>query len=358
MKWTSIAQFALGLLPAFANAKITPTAAGVHVIYSYPGPEPPQHLYDLIDQGKVGGIVLFEENVHDGLPDIINKMQDIWLQSLEWIGSPLLIMAQQEGGELSTFPGGPNMTAKEVGESATPESAVQRMVMQTANTLNQSGVNTNIGPVMGVFRKEGDFLDQNERSFSDDIGIAKQCTREYLSWSFVSTPVLDIAKYFPGMGAATADDNTDEGPVTIDVDIDTLRDTDMMTFEHILLQQVGYMVQMIMPSWAVYPAIDPDRPAGLSSKIIKGELRDRLKFKNIIISDNIQAGALAEYGDDADRAVLALEAGVDIVLASGRNVTQGEVICDAIMENFNSNMTSESYYRISDVRELLNPGSS
>lgn len=358
MKWTSIIQFSLGLLPAISLAKLTPSQAGPHVIYSYQGEEPPESFYELVKQGKVGGVVIHEDNVHEGLPGIINKTQEIWLQSPNWTGKPLLIMAQQEGGELNTIPGEPEMTAKSVGESSNPESSVDQMVQQTEKTLEPYQINTNLGPVMGVYREEGDFLDQDERSFSNDANVTARITRDFLSESFVGTGILAVAKHFPGLGALSADENTDEGPVTVDVDLETLRSVDMWPFENILSQQVGYMVQMIMPSWAVYPAVDTERPAGLSEKVIRGELRDRLKFEEVVVSDSIEAGALEEFGDDAERAVLALQAGVDIVLASSGNVTQGERICDAIMEKFDEDSMGDSLERIDRVRRLLNDDSS
>lgn len=77
MKWTSITQFALGLVPMLALIKLTPSQAGVHAIYSYLREEPPEHFYGLVKRGKVGGIALHEENVHDGLPGIINKTREL-----------------------------------------------------------------------------------------------------------------------------------------------------------------------------------------------------------------------------------------------------------------------------------------
>ncbi|KAK2757098.1 hypothetical protein FQN54_005067 [Arachnomyces sp. PD_36] len=350
MKWTSIT---LGLLPALAAAKIGPEQAGYHVIYSYPGPEPPQELYDLITEGKVGGIVLFEENIHEGTAEIINKTQEAYIQSDWYYLDPLLILTQQEGGELSTLPGGPDMTAKKVGESTTPQKAVEEMAHQTEKSFRPYGVNTNNGPSMGVYREEGDFLDQDERSFSSDQNITAFCARWYFTTMFVDAGLAAIGKHFPGLGAATADQNTNDGPVTIDVDYDTLREVDMYPYEYILSQQIGYFLQMIMPSWATYPAIDPDLPAGLSPKVIKDELRDRLKFEKVIISDSIEAGALAEFGDDGERAVMAMKAGVDLILASGKNVTQGAMIVDALMENLDQDLTGPSENRITSLRKLL-----
>jgi len=57
------------------------------------------------------------------------------------------------------------------------------------------------------------------------------------------------------------------------------------------------MWDMIMTSWATYPALDPDLPSGLSPRIVRGELRGRLKFRGVTITDAIEAGALQNFGN-------------------------------------------------------------
>jgi beta-N-acetylhexosaminidase len=74
----------------------------------------------------------------------------------------------------------------------------------------------------------------------------------------------------------------------------------------------------------VYPALDPGRPAGLSATIVDGELRQRLAFQGVTITDALEAGALRAYGTIQNRALLAAEAGMDLVLCSAQNVGEGE----------------------------------
>jgi beta-N-acetylhexosaminidase len=71
-----------------------------------------------------------------------------------------------------------------------------------------------------------------------------------------------------------------------------------------------------MVSWAVYPGLDPKLPAGLSSKVIQGELRSRLDFTGVTITDALTAGALSAFGSLGARAVLAARAGADLVLCT------------------------------------------
>jgi beta-N-acetylhexosaminidase len=77
-------------------------------------------------------------------------------------------------------------------------------------------------------------------------------------------------------------------------------------------------------SWAIYPALDPKLPAGLSTAIVGGELRQRLGFSGVTITDALEAGALRQFGATRNRARMAARAGMDLILCSEQNASQGE----------------------------------
>jgi beta-N-acetylhexosaminidase len=79
-----------------------------------------------------------------------------------------------------------------------------------------------------------------------------------------------------------------------------------------------------MVSWAVYPALDPYRPAGLSPIVVQGELRQRLGFQGVTITDALEAGALRRYGPIARRGRLAARAGMDLLLCAGHSLGEGQ----------------------------------
>ncbi|MFF1650487.1 glycoside hydrolase family 3 N-terminal domain-containing protein [Streptomyces sp. NPDC058240] len=89
--------------------------------------------------------------------------------------------------------------------------------------------------------------------------------------------------------------------------------------------------KLVMLSWAVYRALDADRPAGLSPTVV-GELRNRLGFSGVTVTDALEAGALRAYGSTAERAVLAAAAGMDLILCSARDAAQGEEAVTALSE--------------------------
>ncbi len=85
-----------------------------------------------------------------------------------------------------------------------------------------------------------------------------------------------------------------------------------------------------MVSWAVYPALDPNLPAGLSPAIIGQELRGRNAFAGVTITDALEAGALTAFGTTGQKAVTAAGAGMDLILCSAQNVTQAEAAVSAL----------------------------
>ncbi|AEF40785.1 glycoside hydrolase family 3 N-terminal domain-containing protein [Hoyosella subflava] len=300
-----------------------PLAGARRVIYSYPGATPPPELFDRIRRG-IGGVIFFGENITSGgqIADVVRQLTLTALGS----GYVLRLFVDQEGGMVKRLPGGPAMSAKQVGAQPDPGAAGGTQGTEAAMALLAAGMNANLAPVMGVYRSEGDFLDQYERSFGMNKETVAQAGSAFIR-ATQSMGVSACAKHFPGLGAASADENTDLGPVTIDLPEHVLSDIDEFPFR----AAVEAGVQMVMPSWAVYPSLDPARPSGMSSEILRGRLRGRLGFRGLIVTDAVEAGALAQYGSTGNRAVTAVDAGVDLLCCSARDVAQGDEAAQALV---------------------------
>ncbi|MGH3756977.1 glycoside hydrolase family 3 N-terminal domain-containing protein [Actinophytocola sp.] len=301
-------------LAAFARQ-----AAGQRVIYSYPGLTPPQGLFDRIRAGEAAGVIFFGENV-SSLPQITGVVAQLRAAAAESpVREPLLLMTDQEGGEVRRLPGEPALSHKDVGQSADPAAAATNAGRGAGENLAGVDMNVNLAPVLDVYHAPGDLMDQFERSFSMDPAAVSRLGANYQT-AQQAEGVASTLKHFPGLGPANADQNTDTRPVTLDVPLSTLRSVHEAPYQ----ASITAGAKLVMLSWAVYPALDPARPAGLSSVVVQQELRSRNGFTGVTVSDALEAGALDDFGSTGNRAVLAAQAGVDLILASARDVEQGD----------------------------------
>ncbi|GAB3798359.1 hypothetical protein GCM10028798_10670 [Humibacter antri] len=300
--------------------------AGQRVIYSYPGATPPQSLLDAIAAGEVGGVIFFGENILSLTQIAAVVAQLRAAQASSPVKEPLLFMTDQEGGYIRRLRGQqPILSEKQIGLQPDPDAAATAAGAGAAAALRNVGMNLNLAPVLDVFRTPGNFDDQWERSYSSDPVLAGRLGADMVT-AQQGAGVAATAKHFPGLGAATAAQNTDLGPVTLTQPLSELRGVDELAFS----PAIAAGVQLVMTSWAIYPAIDATYPAGLSTTIVQGELRGRLGFDGVTITDALEAGALTAFGDTGQRALSAAEAGMDLLLCSARDMTQGQDALAAI----------------------------
>jgi beta-N-acetylhexosaminidase len=284
-------------------------------------------LLQQISAGEAGGVIFFGENITglDQIAAVVNQLEQAQAQSP--VRAPLLLMTDQEGGLVRRLPGAPTQSEKQVGSAADPVAAASDAGAGAGANLEGVGMNLNLSPVLDVFRSPGDFDDQFQRSYSSDPQLCGTLGAAFVR-AQQRTGVAATAKHFPGLGAATAAQNTDLTTVTLDQSATELRAIDELPFR----AAIAAGVQLVMTSWAVYPALDPHRPAGLSAPIVQRELRGRLRFRGVTITDALEAGSLAAYGTSAQRGVLAAEAGMDLLLCSARDVSQGQTTVAALAD--------------------------
>ncbi|MGD0924271.1 MAG: glycoside hydrolase family 3 N-terminal domain-containing protein [Streptosporangiaceae bacterium] len=296
--------------------------AGQRVIYSYPGLTPPASLISLIQHGEAAGVIFFGQNISSQaqIAGVIRQLNRANASSLNPVRAPLLLMTDQEGGQVRRLPGRPYLSEKQIG--ANPLAKAEVLATQAgqgaAANLRGVGMNVNLAPVLDVYRQAGDFDDQFGRSYSMNPTVVSQLGANMIK-AQQAGGVAATAKHFPGLGDATASQNTDIRAVTLNLPLATIRRVDEVPFQ----AAISAGVKLIMVSWATYPAIGA-RPAGLSPNVVQGELRNRLKFTGVTITDALEAGALRSYGSTQNRALFAALAGMDLLLCSAQNVTQGE----------------------------------
>jgi beta-N-acetylhexosaminidase len=286
--------------------------AGQRVIYAYPGLRPPSSLFTAIRRGEAGGVIFFSWNIASvsQIRSVVDQLQRASLASP--LHDRLLMMTDQEGGEVRRLPGAPALSEKQIGESRNGAALARSAGSGAASVLRSAGMNVNLAPVLDVYRHAGNFIDEFDRSYSSDPATVGKLGAAFTS-AQQGAGVAATAKHFPGLGAAARSQNTDERPVTLNVGLSQLRDIDEAPYR----AAIAAGVKLVMTSWARYPALDRSRPAGLSAAVIQGELRGRLGFQGVTITDAIGAGALAPFGKPDQTSVLAARAGADLILCAG-----------------------------------------
>jgi beta-N-acetylhexosaminidase len=313
---------AKAVLPKLDNYQL----AGQRVIYSYSGLTPPSSLLWAISHGRVAGIIFFKDNVGTTahITAVIKRLQQANAASTNPVRLPLLMMTDQEGGVVRRLDGPPTLSAKQMGASAHPQQTTTNEGQAAGKFLHGVGINVNLAPVLDVYRMAGNFIDQFGRSFSKNPSkVAK--LGELFATAEQQQGVAATVKHFPGLGAATKTQNTDQGPVTLKLTLNQIRTIDELPYQ----SAVAAKVKLAMVSWAIYPALAKS-PAGLSVKIVHGELRSRLKFGGVTITDALGAGALKNFGSTGHRAVLAAKTGMDLILCASENTTEGVTARDAL----------------------------
>jgi beta-N-acetylhexosaminidase len=297
-------------------AKLSPEQqAGQRVIYSYNGLTAPSGLLNLIRHGDVGGVIFFSFNVSSPaqLRTVIGQMIAANSASSNPARQyPLLLMTDQEGGLVRRLPwAGPAQSEAQIGRSADPAASAAAAGSQAASALRGVGMNLNLAPVLDVYRQAGDFDDQFQRSYSMNPAVVATAGAAFVG-AQQAGHVAATVKHFPGLGAATTTQDTDNEPVTIDLPASTLRVVDEYPYQAAF--KAGAKFAMV--SWARYPALDPRLPAALSPTIVQGELQGRLGFSGVTITDALGAGAIDAYGSLQNKTMLAARAGMDALLCT------------------------------------------
>ncbi len=276
---------------------------GQHMIFAYDSLTPPPALRSRIARGEAAGVILFARNVRSAaqVRAVVRGLQAI--ERPRGLRAPLIVMADQEGGPVRRIPGAPARAAADVRDAA----QARADGLAAARTLRGAGVNMDLAPVADVARP-GAALEGERRIYGRSAEQVATLAGAFAAGLHAGN-VRATAKHFPGFGAATV--NTDNAPATIGDPLATLRGVDARPFEAL----IAGGVDAIMVSTAIYPALD-ERPAAFSARWTRDELRGRLGFQGVAMTDDLGTPAVRAYGSKVGRAVLAVRAGIDLPLFS------------------------------------------
>lgn len=297
----------------------------------------------MLNQYHMGGVILFDRNMEN--PEQVKQLtSDLQAQSNEKV--PLFIGIDEEGGDVVRMAEKltPPPSQKEIGATGDIEQA-RTWAIKTAKSLKDMGINVNFAPVADVGSND-------KRSYSTDtntvIDFVRAATKGYQQENIIYS-----LKHFPGIGKGKVDSHVDSS--SIDVTKEILMAEDIIPFKTIIDENEPNDY-FILVSHLKYPALDEEYPASLSSKIMTDLLRYELGYKGIIITDDMEMGAVANHNDFRSIGVNAVKAGADIVLVCHEYKHQQEVylgLLDAVNSGeISQERIDESVKRIIKVKLL------
>jgi beta-N-acetylhexosaminidase len=272
-----------------------------------PGTSLDEDTVNLIREVNLGGIILFSRNVKDPL-QVAALCRDLQREALKSHGTPLFLAVDQEGGRVARlrepftlFPGN-----AAIGAEHDCVRRAEEFGSITAREMKLVGLNMDLAPVVDV--QEGELEKHLQgRSFGEDAGKVALLGKKVIE-ALQKHGVLAVAKHFPGLGRARVDPHV-HLPV-IDAPWEDLEKVSLLPFRSAIEGEVAG----IMSSHAVYPALDPEHAATLSHKILTRLLRDTMGFQGLMITDDLEMGALAGQRSVAEAALLSFQAGADVLL--------------------------------------------
>ena len=153
---------------AQSQAPLSPRQlAGQRVICSYPGLTVPAALLQAITAGQAAGVIFFGPNISSDAQIASVIQQLVQAQQQSPVSAPLLLMTDQEGGEVRRLPGAPVMSEKQIGRASDPAAAASSAGTGAGQNLAGVGMNVNLAPVLDVYYKSGNFIDEFQRSYSN-----------------------------------------------------------------------------------------------------------------------------------------------------------------------------------------------
>ena len=278
---------------------------------------PDAGLLDRARRGHVGGFFLLQRNVRDAaqLAQLTAGLSQAAAEGS--LGLRPLLATDFEGGTVNTLRAIIGATSPAAALASLSPSEVEARGARDAAVLASLGFNTNLAPVADVLSASGGII--GTRAFSSDPLVVEALSRAYLR-GLQSAGILGVMKHFPGHGS-TADDSHVVLPV-VSRSLPELEAADLLPYRRAI---AAGEAQAVMVGHLLVPTLDPEAPASLSYPIVTGLLRRQLGFDGLVITDELKMGAISGTYGVTPAALLALRAGVDVILADYTGAEQDAV---------------------------------
>lgn len=265
-------------------------------------------LKALLEELNPSGVILFSRNIEN--PSQIARLNHD-LQKFGRSSGGFFIGVDQEGGRVrrlrepfTYFP-----PALEMVSGPHPEVALRDFARTTAREISLVGFNLDFTPVLDVLGQPDELHSSviGDRSYGFDPEIVSSYGG-ILIQELRANGIIPCGKHFPGHGGTLVDSH-----VKLPVDSrerELIEHKDLVPFR----KAVALDVEMLMTAHVLYPSLDPHLPATLSPAIIKGLLRESMSYEGIVITDDLDMGAVADRYSTEDCSLKAFSAGVDLLL--------------------------------------------
>lgn len=254
-----------------------------------------------------GGFVMFAKDFANQTKDSIKEEIDN-LQSISKI--PLVIAVDEEGGYVtrvsrySNFRDSKFLSPREYYDTG-GEELLEKTEKEKATLLLSTGINLNLAPVADVSVNSNDFI--NNRTFNRDARDTAVLIGKMVNYAN-EVGISSSLKHFPGYGNNV---DTHTGVAIDERSYETFLENDYLPFK----EGIKNRVPTVLVSHNIINCIDSRYPATLSKKVI-AELREKLNFSGVVITDDLSMDAVNSYVEDGSAAVLAVNAGDDLIITS------------------------------------------
>jgi beta-N-acetylhexosaminidase len=274
-------------------------------LFGFRGTDLTAEIFRRLRRLDLGGIVLAGAN-YAGDPALLGQIGGEARVIARQEGHvPPWVLAVQDGGEFNELKGLPPALAPADLASA---SEAAKQATETARTLRGLNVTGLLGPVVDVGSETGSAL--GARVYSDDPREVSSYAKAVIG-AYRQQRLFGAVKHFPGLGAA--DQSTQFGPATVGLDLEQLRQRDLVPFQAAI--EAG--AAGVLLSHALYPVNDFTRPGSLTPEIATDLLRRELRFQGVALTDDLADPAITTSFSVPDAAVQALTAGADVLFISG-----------------------------------------
>jgi beta-N-acetylhexosaminidase len=329
-----------------------PELTGQMLMSGFEGTTLNSETEDLIRNHHVGGLILFSRNYEnpEQLHTLVRDLQDVAASTST--GLPLLMSVDQEGGRVARltepFTKYPPLCC--IGNSKS-EDLAYRFGQALASELVDVGINMDYAPVLDVHTNPNNPI-IGDRSIASDPQTVAKLANSFIK-GFKDKSMIPVGKHFPGHGDTHVDSHLDLP--TVNRDATTLEAVELIPFRETIAQGL----EVIMTAHVIYTAWDTKNPATFSKTILQDILRQRLGFKGVIMSDDLEMKAVENYFPFDAFPRMGIEAGLDMFMICN-NVEKLRVLHDQLIQDVDDGTIpiapiQQSVKRILHLKKNLSP---